>query len=196
MFSRSFFFYLGFLSRTSTIHKTVGEGGGHLFNSALPLYPLHSHLDISLVITGDLHVAGLKLRTFGFPAQVANHYATRPHDHFNIAMPSLRCLPLLTSEIKTKMDVWETAYMTFHFRRNEYFQFSVFADVISLYTFWQKWNHKKGSICICNVKETLLALVLWHSNCNQKCLVPKKQIYPCFRLKLATKNNTFLDEDW
>ena len=135
------FFYLGFLSRTSTIHRTAGEGGGHLFNSALPFYPLHIHLDISLVITGDLHVAGLEPRAFGFPAQVTNHYATRPHDHFNwaerdyllhitktswnIAMSSLRCRPILTSEIKTRMDVWETAYMRFHFRRNEYFQFSV-----------------------------------------------------------------------
>ena len=32
-----FFFYLGFLSRTFTIHGTVGEGGGYLFNSSLPL---------------------------------------------------------------------------------------------------------------------------------------------------------------
>ena len=32
-----FFFYLGFLSRTFTIHKTAGEGGGYLFNSSVPL---------------------------------------------------------------------------------------------------------------------------------------------------------------
>ena len=33
-----FFFYLGFLSRTFTIHKTAGEGGGYLFfNPFLPL---------------------------------------------------------------------------------------------------------------------------------------------------------------
>ena len=36
-----FFFYLGFLSRTFTNHRTVGEGGRHLFNSSLPL-PLAS----------------------------------------------------------------------------------------------------------------------------------------------------------
>ena len=30
-----FFFYLGFLSRTFTIHGTAGEGGGYLFNSSL-----------------------------------------------------------------------------------------------------------------------------------------------------------------
>ena len=34
-----FFFYLGFLSRTFTIHGTAGEGGGYLFNSSLPLPP-------------------------------------------------------------------------------------------------------------------------------------------------------------
>ena len=33
------FFYLGFLSRTFTIHETAGEGGGYLFNSSLPLPP-------------------------------------------------------------------------------------------------------------------------------------------------------------
>ena len=31
------FFYLGFLSRTFTIHRAAGEGGGYLFNSSLPL---------------------------------------------------------------------------------------------------------------------------------------------------------------
>ena len=36
-----FFFYLGFLSRTFTIHGTAGKGGGYLFNSSLPL-PLAS----------------------------------------------------------------------------------------------------------------------------------------------------------
>ena len=35
----SFFLYLAFLSRTFTIHKTAGEGGGYLFNSSLPLPP-------------------------------------------------------------------------------------------------------------------------------------------------------------
>ena len=33
----SFFFCLGFLSRTFTIHRTVGEGGEYLCNSSLPL---------------------------------------------------------------------------------------------------------------------------------------------------------------
>ena len=49
-----FIFYLGFLSRTFTIHRTAGEGGGYLFNSLTPLYhfhPLHRHLDISWAIT-------------------------------------------------------------------------------------------------------------------------------------------------
>ena len=34
-----FFFYLGFLSRTFTNHRAAGEGGGHFFNSSLPLPP-------------------------------------------------------------------------------------------------------------------------------------------------------------
>ena len=33
------FFYLGFLSRPFTIHRTVVERGGHFFNSSLPLPP-------------------------------------------------------------------------------------------------------------------------------------------------------------
>ena len=32
-----FFFYLGFLLWTFTNHRTAGEGGGHFFNSSLPL---------------------------------------------------------------------------------------------------------------------------------------------------------------
>ena len=34
-----FFFYLGFLSRTFTNHRTAGEEGGNFFNSSLPLPP-------------------------------------------------------------------------------------------------------------------------------------------------------------
>ena len=34
-----FFFYLGFLSRTFSNHRTAGEEGGHFFNSSLPLQP-------------------------------------------------------------------------------------------------------------------------------------------------------------
>ena len=33
------FFYLGFLSRTFTIHSTAEEGGGYLFNTSLLLPP-------------------------------------------------------------------------------------------------------------------------------------------------------------
>ena len=35
----AFFIYLRFLSQTSTIHKTAGEGGSYLFMSFLPLPP-------------------------------------------------------------------------------------------------------------------------------------------------------------
>ena len=34
-----FFFYRGFLSQPFTNHRTAGEGGGHFFNSSLPLPP-------------------------------------------------------------------------------------------------------------------------------------------------------------
>ena len=34
-----FFFYLDFLSRTFTIHRTAGEGASNLFKSSLPLPP-------------------------------------------------------------------------------------------------------------------------------------------------------------
>ena len=36
---KNVFFYLGFLSRTFTIHGAAGEGGGYPFNSSLPLPP-------------------------------------------------------------------------------------------------------------------------------------------------------------
>ena len=36
---QTFFFCLGFLSRTFTIHRTAGEGRGHYFKSSLPLPP-------------------------------------------------------------------------------------------------------------------------------------------------------------
>ena len=34
-----FFFYLGFLSRTFTNHRTAGEEGAHFFISSLPVPP-------------------------------------------------------------------------------------------------------------------------------------------------------------
>ena len=71
-------FYVGFLSRTFTNHRTAGKGGGHFINSSLPLPPLHKHLDISRAITAEsspLHKAcqpDSNKGTFGFRAQVAN----------------------------------------------------------------------------------------------------------------------------
>ena len=56
-----FFFCLGFLSRTFMNHRTAGEGGGHFFNSLLPLPPTSQrHLGISWGITAEsspLHIA-------------------------------------------------------------------------------------------------------------------------------------------
>ena len=48
------FFYLGFFSLIFTIHRTVGEGRSHLFNTSLPLYPaLQTLKDISRAITAE-----------------------------------------------------------------------------------------------------------------------------------------------
>ena len=71
-----FFFYLGFLSRTFTIHKTAGEGGGYLFNSSLPLPPAYRLLDISRVITAGsspLRIAGSGTQTGNLWFPSASH---------------------------------------------------------------------------------------------------------------------------
>ena len=61
------FFYLGFLSRTFTIHRTAEEEQGYLFKSSVPLSLLtRAHLCTLLA-------AGLKPGTFAFRTQVANH---------------------------------------------------------------------------------------------------------------------------
>ena len=46
----SFFFYLGFLSRTFTIHKTAGEGEGICLPPLYHFLLLHRHLGISQAI--------------------------------------------------------------------------------------------------------------------------------------------------
>ena len=42
-----FFFYLGFLLWTFVNHRTAGEGGGHLFNSSLPVPPASDTLTLT-----------------------------------------------------------------------------------------------------------------------------------------------------
>ena len=64
--SKYFFFYLGFLSQPFTNHRTAEEGGGHLFNSSLPLPPASQTLDISWTITiqnSSLHIGSSRTRT-------------------------------------------------------------------------------------------------------------------------------------
>ena len=67
--------------------RITGLQGKEKSISLIPHYhffhPLHRHLGISRAnIAGSSPLtyltAGLEPRTFGFPAQVANHYATRP----------------------------------------------------------------------------------------------------------------------
>ena len=61
-----FFFFLGFLSPTFTIHRTAGEEGEGIYLT--PLYhfhPIHRHIDISRAITAEsstLHIAGSRTR--------------------------------------------------------------------------------------------------------------------------------------
>ena len=64
-------FYLVFLlSRAFTIQRTAGERVGYLFNSSLPLPPIHRHLDISRTTTAEsspLHISSrTQTRNFRF----------------------------------------------------------------------------------------------------------------------------------
>ena len=91
-----FSFWLGFLSQPFMDHRTAGEGGGHFYNSSLPLHLLHRYLDISRAITAEsspLHITGSRARTgsFGFREQVANYQATRAlYELLNNKITSLR----------------------------------------------------------------------------------------------------------
>ena len=63
-----FFFYLAFLSRIFTIHRTPGEGGGYLFISFLPIPPASQTLVELLLQRAHLCVqlaAGVEHGTFG-----------------------------------------------------------------------------------------------------------------------------------
>ena len=63
----SFFFYLGFLSQPFMDHRTAGEGGGHFFNSSLPLISQMITAQSSLL---DIGSSQIEPRTFGFQAQL------------------------------------------------------------------------------------------------------------------------------
>ena len=61
-----FFFYLGFLLRPFTNHRTAGEGEGISLTPHYHFHPLHRHLDISRAITAEsspLHIASSQTRT-------------------------------------------------------------------------------------------------------------------------------------
>ena len=60
------FFYLGLLSQTISNYKTAREGGGHFFNSSLPLPPALQTSDISRAITSEsspLHIVSSRTQT-------------------------------------------------------------------------------------------------------------------------------------
>ena len=66
-----FFFYLGFLSWTFTIHRTAGEGGGYFFKSSISLPPASRTL-----ITAEsspLHIANSQTQTGNLWFLSANH---------------------------------------------------------------------------------------------------------------------------
>ena len=70
------FFYVCFLSPIFPIHRTAGEGRGHLFNFSLPLPPASETLrHISRAITAEnsgLHISSSWTRTgnFWFPSAI------------------------------------------------------------------------------------------------------------------------------
>ena len=55
-----FFFYLSFISQTLTIHRTVGEEGGYLFNSYIPILFLSQKLTLSHQLDPDRELLFLK----------------------------------------------------------------------------------------------------------------------------------------
>ena len=62
-----FFFYLAFLSRIFTIHRTAGEGEAISLYTFYHFSPLHRHLDSSWVIAAEsspLRIAGSLNRTW------------------------------------------------------------------------------------------------------------------------------------
>ena len=72
------FFYLGFLSRPFTNHRTEWKGKGTSLTPDYHFHPRHRDLDISRAISTESSsldiVAVLETGTFGFEAQVANEY--------------------------------------------------------------------------------------------------------------------------
>ena len=55
-----FFFYVVFLSRTFTNHRTAGKGGGYFINSSLPIPPASQTLTAE---SSPLHIASGRTRT-------------------------------------------------------------------------------------------------------------------------------------
>ena len=60
------FFYLGFLSRTFTNHRTAGEGGGHFFNSSLLLSPASLSSWVVNADSSPLHIVSSRTRLFNY----------------------------------------------------------------------------------------------------------------------------------
>ena len=70
----TYFFCLGFLSRTFTIHRILEGRGGYLLIPFYHFHPLHKHFDILQRPHLCIQVAaGLEPETFSIQAQVINH---------------------------------------------------------------------------------------------------------------------------
>ena len=106
---RIFFFGLDYLSRSFTIHRTVGEGEAIYLTSpyTLPLPPATQ----ALILAGQLlHTAHLctyvtarpELGTFALRAQVVNHWPARPFEHISI-LPSLNALRITSWMVKLQV---------------------------------------------------------------------------------------------
>ena len=85
-----FFFYLGFLLRTFTNHQTTGEGGGHDFNSSLPLPPTSETIR---------HQQGDYFR------QLTSAHSQQPD-------PSRELLVSKRKPLATKLEGWGSIYFT------------------------------------------------------------------------------------
>ena len=81
-----------------------------------------------------------------------------------------------------QFDVWSVFHNCLHeipwnkTKRACYFIGAILTKFTCYVNTTTKWNHMKANIGACKYKGNILfELLLWNSNCNQKCLVSKKQ---------------------
>ena len=127
------FLYLGFLSRTFTIHRAAREGGGYFFRPLYHFHPLHRHLDISQMITAEsspLQKASSQTPTgtFGFRAQVERKLLTTKLHALTTSLPCDHVTLSLTLSLSISRSLTFSSYMKYvsDFPRNfQRFYFNV-----------------------------------------------------------------------